>query len=65
MKYIYRTSDSPEGDIVITSGWGENTPRGVVVGRVSQIGEDDGSLFKDVIVEPSCDFFSIGQGFCN
>ena len=30
MKYIYRTSDLREGDIVITSGWGENTPRGVV-----------------------------------
>ena len=63
MKYIYRTSDLREGDIVITSGWGENTPRGVVVGRVSQIGEDDGSLFKDVIIVPSCDFSLLDKVF--
>lgn len=33
------------------------------MGRVSQIGEDDGSLFKDVIVEPSCDFSLLDKVF--
>ncbi len=63
MKYIYRTSDLREGDIVITSGGEENTPRGIIVGRVSQIEEDDGSLFKNVIVEPSCDFSLLDKVF--
>ena len=63
MKYVYRTSVFEKGDIVITSGGGENTPRGIVVGKVSHIEEGDGGLFQNVIVEPGCDFSLLNKVF--
>ncbi len=63
MKYIYRTSDLQEGDIVITSGGEENTPRGIIVGKVFQIEKGGGGLFQNVIVEPGCDFSLLDKVF--
>ncbi|MDI3543705.1 MAG: rod shape-determining protein MreC [Candidatus Atribacteria bacterium] len=63
VKYIYRTSDLKEGDIVITSGGGENIPRGIIVGEVLQIEKSGGGLFQNVTVEPSCDFSLLNKVF--
>lgn len=63
VKYIPRDSQVAEGDLVITSGLGEKIPRGIVVGRVSEVSERQGDLFKEVTVEPSCDFSRLGRVF--
>jgi rod shape-determining protein MreC len=42
------------GDEVVTSGLGASFPPGLVVGKVSVVGKDDG-MFQNVEVEPSVD----------
>jgi rod shape-determining protein MreC len=63
VQYISRLSQVQEGDVVITSGLGGKIPRGVVVGRVREVKEGDGDLFKEVVVEPACDFSLLGRVF--
>lgn len=63
VKYIPRDSQVAEGDLVITSGLGEKIPRGIIVGRVSKVQERPGDLFKEIVVEPSCDFSRLGRVF--
>ncbi len=63
LQYIYRDSDVRVGDLVVTSGLGISTPRGIVVGKVVEVRDLEGSLFKEVVVEPACDFSSLEQTF--
>ncbi|HSV30894.1 MAG TPA: rod shape-determining protein MreC [Atribacteraceae bacterium] len=56
MNYIYRTSEVEVDDLVVTSGLGISTPRGIVIGRVREVKDIDGSLFKEVSIEPASDF---------
>jgi rod shape-determining protein MreC len=43
------------GDVVVTSGFDRIYPKGLVVGRVRQVGEGSG-LFKEIVVESSARF---------
>ena len=63
MRYVYRASQVQIGDLVITSGLGTSTPRGIVIGKVLYIKESEGSLFKEVIIQPECDFSLLDQLF--
>jgi rod shape-determining protein MreC len=63
MRYVYRASQVEVGDLAITSGLGTSTPRGIVIGKVLDIKESEGSLFKDVIIQPECDFSLLDQLF--
>ena len=63
MRYVYRASQVQGGDLVITSGLGTSTPRGIVIGKVLDIKESEGSLFKEVIIQPECDFSLLDQLF--
>jgi rod shape-determining protein MreC len=63
MRYIYRTSQVQVGDLVVTSGLGISTPRGIVIGKVLDVKDSVGSLFKEVTVQPECDFSLIEQLF--
>ena len=63
MRYVYRASQVQIGDLVITSGLGTSTPRGIVIGKVLDIKESEGSLFKEVIIQPECDFSLLDQLF--
>lgn len=63
MRYVYRASQVQVGDLAITSGLGTSTPRGIVIGKVLDIKESEGSLFKEVIVQPECDFSLLDQVF--
>jgi rod shape-determining protein MreC len=42
------------GDEIVTSGLGASFPPGLVVGKVSSVGKDDG-MFQNVEVEPAVD----------
>jgi len=56
VRYIYRASKLRKGDVMVTSGLGPKTPRGIVVGKVIDIREQEGSFFKEAVLQPSCDF---------
>jgi len=63
MRYVYRASLVEIGDLVVTSGLGISTPRGIVIGKVLDIKDLEGSLFKEVVVQPECDFSILEQLF--
>jgi rod shape-determining protein MreC len=54
MKYVPEMADVVVGDVVLTSGQDRIYPKGLVVGRVHFV--SPGSLFKEVLVEPSARF---------
>jgi rod shape-determining protein MreC len=54
MKYVPELADVVVGDVVVTSGQDRIYPKGLVVGRVRLV--SPGSLFKEVLVEPSARF---------
>jgi rod shape-determining protein MreC len=54
MKYVPEMADVVVGDVVVTSGQDRIYPKGLVVGRVHFV--SPGSLFKEVLVEPSARF---------
>ena len=55
MRYVPERAEVVPGDVVITSGFDRVYPKGLVVGRVSYVGEGSG-LLKEIRVEPSARF---------
>jgi rod shape-determining protein MreC len=55
LKYVSEREDVVVGDVVVTSGFDRIYPKGLVVGRVSYVGEGAG-LLKEIRVEPSARF---------
>ncbi|EKD72431.1 MAG: rod shape-determining protein MreC [uncultured bacterium] len=50
---VSQTADIKRGDVLITSGLGENYPEGYPLGQVSSIEKDPGLQFATILVEPS------------
>ncbi|EKD54919.1 MAG: rod shape-determining protein MreC [uncultured bacterium] len=50
---ISQTTDIKVGDVLITSGLGENYPEGYPLGQVSSIVKDPGLQFATIMVEPN------------
>ncbi len=55
LEYALRTEDMIEGDVLVTSGTDGVFPRGVPVGRVTQLERNAHGLFQDARVIPSVD----------
>jgi len=54
------------GDTVVTSGWREGDlsslyPRGIAVGTVTEVGQQDIDLFKRIQIAPTVDFDSLSE----
>lgn len=56
MVNIPKTADVDEGDVIVTSGFGGVYPKGLMVGTVSEMRNDEGGLLKIAILEPAVDF---------
>jgi rod shape-determining protein MreC len=56
MVNIPRNADIVEGDTIVTSGFGGIYPKGLIVGRVREVKNDDGGLLKYAVLEPAVDF---------
>ena len=56
MVNIPKTADVQEGDLIITSGYGGVFPKGLPVGLVTELKNDDGGLLKIAVLEPAVDF---------
>lgn len=61
MDYVLKTSDVRVGDTVITSGMDRVFPKGIPVGKVIEVKDKPGELFKDVKVKPSVDFSKLEE----
>lgn len=55
MGYIPQVSEIKANDIVVTSGLEENIPRGLVIGYVSDINQEDNDLWQSATIEPVYD----------
>lgn len=61
--YLSRDTDIEKGDYVETSGMGGVYPKGLLVGKVVDIKEDNTNMSKYAMVEPSADIGSLMQVF--
>jgi rod shape-determining protein MreC len=59
MNYIPQSEKINMGDTVITSGLGGNIPRGLVIGKVSQINNHSNEIWQDVNIEPLFDLSTL------
>lgn len=63
LKNVSKTLDVEMGDIVITSEYSNLFPPHLKIGHVISISEKPGSLFKEIQVKPSVDFYTLEQVF--
>ena len=56
MVNIPKNADVVEGDVIGTSGFGGVYPKGIIVGLVSSLKNDDGGLLKIGVLEAAVDF---------
>lgn len=52
MNFIPQSDSISTNDIIISSGLGGSIPRGLVIGRVSQINNSSNEIWQDVNIEP-------------
>jgi rod shape-determining protein MreC len=61
LKYISKTQDVKEGDVIISSGMGGVFPKGMLIGQVSGVYRQDASLFLRINVAPFADFSKLEE----
>jgi len=52
MNFIPQTKKIAIGDIVATSGLEENIPRGLVIGKITQIDDSSNEVWQSAVIEP-------------
>jgi len=61
LDYVVKSSDVVVGDLIITSGLGGVFPKGISVGRISNIKGIYGGLFKNIEIRPAVDFSKLEE----
>ncbi len=61
LEYLVKTADAEVGDQLITSGLGGVFPKGLPLGKILQISENPGMLFKEIAVRPAVDFSKLEE----
>ncbi len=63
LKNVAKTLDVRQGDVLVTSEYSSTYPADIRIGLISNVREQTGSLFKEVLVAPSVDFVRLEQVF--
>ena len=63
VKNVAKTLDVKSGDVLITSEYSSMFPQGIRVGIVSEVTEQEGTLFKSVTIAPAVDFVKLEEVF--
>lgn len=61
LDYVAKSNDISMGDIVVTSGLGGVFPKGLPVGRILDVKEIAGELFKDIKIRTAVDFSKLEE----
>jgi rod shape-determining protein MreC len=61
LDFVVKSSDVATEDVVVTSGLGGIFPKGLPVGKVLNVKEASGELFKDIEVRPVVDFSKLEE----
>jgi rod shape-determining protein MreC len=60
INFVGQTEKINENDIVVTSGLEKNIPAGLVLGRVSQLNNNENDVWQNISVEPLVNFDNLG-----
>ena len=63
MKNLLRDSDVIKGDKIMTSGLGGIYPKGLLIGEVVDVVDDDGGLLKNAMIRSAVDFSRLEEVF--
>ncbi len=63
MVNLARDADIIKGDTIITSGFGGIYPKGLLVGEVTDIVNEEGGLLKYAVIKPAVDFDRLEEVF--
>ena len=63
MKNLLRDSDVIKGDKIMTSGLGGIYPKGLLIGEVMDVVDDEGGLLKNAMIRPAVDFSRMEEVF--
>lgn len=61
LKHVARTDAIKEGDVVLTAGLGNIYPKGIKVGKVSEIDKENWGITQAVEISPSVDFHRLEE----
>jgi rod shape-determining protein MreC len=61
LKYISKTQDVKEGDVIVSSGIGGVFPKGLLIGQVSHVDRQNSSLFLKINIAPFVDFSKLEE----
>lgn len=61
LDYVAKSNDITVGDMVVTSGLGGVFPKGLPVGRILDVKEIPGELFKDIKIRTAVDFSKLEE----
>lgn len=61
MKYLRRTDDVQEGDVIISSGIGGIFPKGLLLGKVEAVRKKNHGISQDVEVTPMVEFAKLEE----
>jgi len=56
VEYVQRTDEVEVGDLLVTSGVGKRYPKGIPVGKVTQVVKRDFGIYQQVYATPAVDF---------
>ena len=63
LKHIPLRTDIEVGDRVVSSGLGGIFPKGLLIGTVAEVGEEEQGLFREVALEPGVQFQNLEEVF--
>ena len=63
MKSLTRDGDVIKGDKIMTSGLGGIYPKGLLIGEVFDVVDDEGGLLKHALIRPAVDFTRVEEVF--
>jgi rod shape-determining protein MreC len=55
MEFIPQTEEIAAGDNVVTSGLEKNIPRGLIIGKVTEVNKESNELWQSAVIEPLVD----------
>lgn len=61
LKYLPRSADAAEGDLVVTSGIGGIFKKGLVIGTVSRVDKNAGGIFQYAEIRPAVNFSKLEE----
>ena len=64
LRYVDASSQIAKGDLVVSSGLGGLFPKGITIGRVTEVRKQERDpLFKQVFLESTVDFLDLEEAF--